>query len=201
MKNLINISTIIFLVMFTLSGCALPHFLNNNVSQNANLSEGQLSERVTAVCKMATLEVEYHNVGTTVKEAGKKFENWGEKDKTYWVEYIGTAKLGLDAGKVRVRVDEDNVFVRLPNIEILDIDFDGSSFIQYESDDSFFNKNALTPEEKDATVSAAQKEMESKILEMEKLDSRALDNAKSIIENFIVKVGDSQGVSYKIIWE
>ena len=61
--------------------------------------------QVRNICNLATLECYYHNVAKSVKEAGSGLWHIGEKDRTFWIEYTGTARLGIDMSKVSMKIE------------------------------------------------------------------------------------------------
>ncbi len=172
-----------------------------STGQTAITSSPNLSQ-IQNICELATLECYFRNVAKSVKEKGTGISHWGEKDRTFWIEYTGIAKIGIDMAKVTMQVDGTNVMITLPEAEILSYKVDEITEASYiTSPDSWFNKNPITAEEQTAAVEEAQAEMKSNVENNSALFIRAQDRAKKLIENYITQLGEASGVEYHIIWE
>ncbi|WMJ22886.1 DUF4230 domain-containing protein [Paludicola sp. MB14-C6] len=160
-------------------------------------------EQVRSICDLATLECFYNNVAKSEKTAGTGVWHLWEKDRKFWFEYTGIAKIGIDMAKVNMKVDGENVTISIPNAKLLSIGIDEKSF----NNDSLvlnqdgFNKNEITANEKTAAIDNAQKEMEKTVMRNTALLINAQDRAKELIENYIVNLGEISGIEYKIKWE
>ena len=169
--------------------------------QQTTASPPDLSQ-IRNICELATLECYFRNVAKSVKEKGTGVSHWGEKDRTFWIEYTGIAKIGIDMAKVTMQVDGNNVIITLPEAEILSYKVDEITENSYiTSPDSWFNKNPITAEEQTAAVEQAQAEMKSNVENNSALFIRAQDRAKKLIENYITQLGEASGVEYQIIWK
>ena len=165
------------------------------------VTESDLNVKIHSICKLATIAVDYHNVGTVVVPAGEGVGHWGEKDRKYWAEYNGSAKLGIDASKISAKIDGENITIALPSVEILgEVSWDSQNVREYVSLDSV-NSNPLSSSVKDETINNAQAEMRYAILSNNELCVRAEDNAKKIIESYVDKMSELNGIEYHIIWE
>ena len=60
--------------------------------------------RIRTICNLATLECYYHNVAKSTKTAGSSITDWFEKDREFWIEYTGVAKIGIDMERSDDRV-------------------------------------------------------------------------------------------------
>lgn len=172
----------------------------NGNKQQTITSPPDLSQ-IRNICELATLECYFRNVAKSVKEKGTGISHWGEKDRTFWIEYTGIAKIGIDMAKVTMQVDGTNVIITLPEAEILSYKVDEITENSYiTSPDSWFNKNPITAEEQTAAVEQAQAEMKSNVENNSALFIRAQDRAKKLIENYITQLGEASGIAYQIIW-
>jgi len=166
------------------------------------MTEEDLNRKIHLNSELATLEIKYNNVAIGNVKAKEGFGHWGEKDRSFWVEYSGTVKLGCDLSKVNVVVKNESVIVTIPEIQIIgNLDWETSSAREYITPDSKFNSNKISPDVKNQTVNRAQKDMKEKILNDEKLCSKAEENLKNIIESYVKEMSRLNGVEYKIEWE
>lgn len=98
-----------------------------------------ISERLTAVSELATLEYHYTNMG--------KFENqvdfYGWKvpltRKRFIVSYDGILKAGIDAAQIAATVKGDEIFLTLPPAKILSHEIDNSSMEIFDETTNIFN--------------------------------------------------------------
>ena len=201
-KSIIAIALLVSIFTSLLAGCS-NEIKNADENQETKImvTEADLNAKLHSICKLATVEVFYHNVGTAVIPAQKGLTHVGEKDRKYWVEYTGSAKIGIDASKISAKIDGENITIVMPKAEILnEPQWDSQNAKVYTSPDSF-NSNAISSDKKDSTVNDAQKEMRTQILENNELCVRAEDNARGIIDSFVEKMSEINGVKYHIIWE
>ena len=188
------------LVMCLFASCSSVKEECNDIPKIV-VTESDLNVKIHSICKLATIAVEYHNVGTAVVPVGEGIEHWGEKERKYWAEYNGSAKLGIDASKINAKIDGENITITLPPVEILgEVSWDSKNVKEYVSLDSV-NSNPLSSSLKDETINKAQAKMKDAILRNNELCVRAEDNAKKIIESYIDKMSELNGVEYHIIWE
>lgn len=200
MKRLSLLLVVIICISIMFSGCSQFDSVIQNTQGEIEaemISEDELNRKIHSICNLATIEVNYHNVAEKTKCAVA----WLEKDRKYWIEYMGSAKLGIDASKVNAKIDGENITITLPNVDIIgSASWDNNTAIEYISPDSI-NSNDITAEEKDDAVNAAQKNMIEEIKNDSSLYVQAEDNAKKIISDFINKMSKINGVEYHIIWE
>ena len=168
-----------------------------------NVKEPDLTQ-IRSICNLATLECHYHNVAKSEKKAGSGISHIGEVDRKFWVEYTGTAKIGIDMSEVDMKIDGDKVTVFMPNakllsIDIKDDDLNEKSYIT--SGDSWFNKNKITAEDQTAAIKNAQSTMEESVKNNSSLLLSAQSRAQKLIENYIIQLGQLSNVEYKIEWE
>ena len=161
-------------------------------------------EKIRQICELSTLECEFNNVAKGEKTKGEGISHVGEKDRKYWIEYIGIVKLGIDVSKVSLEIEENNVVISMPQAELQYIGIKDDSYNEESiitSQDAFFNKNKITVEEQKEAITNAQENMKETILESEDLMRKAQDRAKSLIENYIINIGNATGVTYNIEWK
>lgn len=168
-----------------LSGCAAKH------------AEPDISQ-IRSICNLATLECYYHNVAKSDKEA----DSWLKKDREFWIEYTGIAKIGIDMSKVNMEISKNTVTVTLPNAELLDIDIceDNTNKISYIVSPDGLIKNKITADEQTAAINSAQTEMSESVKNNKTLLFNAQERAKELIGNYIAKMGEISGREYQINW-
>ena len=158
--------------------------------------------QIRSICNLATMECYYHNVAKSVKEKGSGIAHWGEKDRIFWIEYTGIAKVGINMAEVAMEVNGENVTVVLPQATLISCgieEIDESSFVY--SKDSSWNKNPVSAEDQTAAVNQAQEDMKANVENDAALLASARDRAKKLIENYIEKLGEASGVEYTITWK
>ncbi len=181
---------VFFLILFitlllTLTGCG---------KREADFSETK------AICELATLKCYYHNTSEIRQEAsgiGKWIGNIGYKKA--WIEYDGIVKLGVDASKVKIEVEDNIVKVFVPNATILGVDVDVDTISETISKTGWFTK--ITTEERAEAQKKAQQDMKEKAENNTALLSQATQRAKETIEDYIINVGNLIDVEYEIEWE
>ena len=158
-------------------------------------------EQIRQICELSTLECEFNNVAKGEKTKGEGIAHLGEKDRKYWIEYVGIVKLGIDMSKVSMEIKDTDVIITLPKAEIQFMDIKDDSYNAdsvVTSQDAFFNKNKITVDEQQEAIADAQATMERTILESQDLMQKAQDRAKTLIENYIRNVGAASGITYNV---
>ncbi|MGO3017783.1 MAG: DUF4230 domain-containing protein [Anaerococcus sp.] len=193
MKNKIKIVILSFLFIFSFSGC---------VEKKVEAKEPDIGE-VRNICNLATLESYYNNVAKSVKPAGEGLAHIGENDRTFWIEYTGVAKLGIDMSAVEMSVNGTNIDISLPAAKVLNISIDKDSL----NEDSYIiskdglNSNKISGKDQTLAIKKAQEDMEKTIMANQPLLLNAQSRAKKLIGNYIEQLGRAQGIEYSIQWE
>ena len=177
---------IITILLVSLCGCS------KKVNDEIDLS------KIRYISELATIKTYYHNVADWEKEAGKTLWNLFEKDKKIWIEYTGTAKIGVDMGKVNIKVENNTIKITMPSAEVLDKNVDSSSLVYIRSGDGI-NENPITPSEESAIIKEAQDKMVATIEKDNQLLLKAQDRAKELIKNYVSQFVDLNN-EYKIEW-
>lgn len=192
-KKLIVIIPLI--IMVVLVGIYLFNRNNKVINKKPDLTQ------VRAICNLATLETYYHNVAKIEKSAGSGISHWFEKDRKLWIEYTGTAKIGIDMSKVNMQINEENITVTLPKAQLLSIDIKEISEESYMySNDSWINKNEFTPEEETEAINIAQNKMKTNVENNSQLLLNAQSRAKDLIEQYLIQIGEWTDINYEITW-
>ena len=109
---------LIIIILTLLSSIGIIFLINNNKTVNKTPDISQ----VKAICDLATLETYYHNVAKYNKPAQSGINHLFEKDRKLWIEYTGTAKIGIDMSKVDMQIDGNDITVKLPKAKILSLE-------------------------------------------------------------------------------
>lgn len=160
-------------------------------------------DQVRNICELATVESYYHNVAKSEKPKGVGLSHIGESDRKFWIEYTGLARLGIDVADVVMKVDGDDVEIFLPKAKVLSISIDEDSWgeASFIVSQDGLNRNKISADDQTLAIQKAQEEMEKKVMEDDRLLSLAQNRAKKLIENYVVKLGESQGIAYNITWK
>lgn len=183
------------LAVISLTGCG---------SQKSVDKEPEISQ-IRAICNLATLETQYHNVAKVKKGDSGGLGSLFQKERVMWIEYTGIARIGIDMSEVDMKINGENVTVYLPEAKVLnkmDISeskIDKDSYYRSEDNKLFF-KNTFTAEDETKAINEAQNNMRRDIENNSQLLKRAQDRAKDLIEQYIEELGLLTGKNYKIDW-
>ena len=176
-----------------LCGCVRGEKVDPNTLKPNNM-------KLQSICNLATLECYYHNVA---KSETQGVWNIDVTKKTFWIEYTGTVKIGIDISKVKSGMNGNEVSITLPKAEVLGISLDESSYNEnslYKEKNTLLNGKKISPEEWTATVHAAEEKMMETAQSDEALLLMAQNRAKEMIANYIYQLGNLTETEYKIIW-
>ena len=192
---------IIFIVLLTLTGCSFDDQYQLKIS-SSELIKPELTE-IRSICNLATLECYYHNVAVYHKSAGTGWLNVFEVDRTFWIEYSGIVKVGIDLSALRICVDSNIVTVTLPAAKVISIKVDDTTINENSviaSVDNWLNRNPIEPEDQTAAIKMAQEDMLSTAQQNSSLLISAQTRAKELIEIYITEISELTGTPYEIIW-
>lgn len=157
---------------------------------------------VDRICELATVKCYFHNVAEIDKDPDNLFKHglfeYGKKKS--WMEYEGIAKLGINAAEVTVSEPDENGVVRIfvPEAELIVVDADEETMTEVVTDTGVFTK--ISFEERNIAFDEAQVRMEEKIIEDKIMFVRARENAKKLLEQYVVNVGEQIGQEYTVEW-
>ena len=155
--------------------------------------------QIRNIAELATLECYYHNVAKYEDDDTSGILFW-KKDTRYWIEYSGVVKYGVDASKIKMKVNNDKVFITMPKAELQGVNIDKKTL----NKKSYIVEEGTTPPQaKDQTeaIKDAQAEMRNEAKKDKSLFARAEDQAQVLIEKYVTNVGKIIGKNYKIEWE
>ncbi|MGB4661750.1 MAG: DUF4230 domain-containing protein [Mobilitalea sp.] len=157
---------------------------------------------VNQICELATLRCYYHDVAEYEKQPDGLFKyglfQYGYKK--FWIEYDGIVEIGIDVGQVQVNKPDENgvVQVYVPEAEILNINADPESMGKMVADTGKFTE--ITASEKAEAFSEAQTTMKSNAENDNSILTQAHNNAKELLKQYVVNVGEQMGQHYTVKW-
>ena len=176
--------------------------------------EFNLAERssVNAICELATLKSYYHNVAMYEEkpDGGNKFMNdfvfWPFGGyikvgyKQFWLEYSGIVETGIDAGLIQINKANTNgvVQVYVPDAKVLNVYADENSLTEPLSEQGWFT--TISGKNKADAFAAAQSAMRQEAEGDQALLRKAKDNAKLLLERYILAYGKETGADLSVSW-
>lgn len=154
-------------------------------------------EQMKAICQLAVLECNYHNLAKY--QDGQEVERffWMTKGKRFWVEYSATVVLGIDVKQVSMELQSDVVKVTLPKAEVLDCNVNGDSL----SPDSYIVDKDSAPVTAEDEVHAFQEAQDS-LRQTVEADGDMLDLAQTRVEellkNYVNSLAKATGTEYRV---
>ena len=169
---------------------------------------------VNEICELATLRSYYHNVSLLEEKpegAAKVISDiltWPFNQilktgyKQIWQEYSGIVEIGIDLKKDKIQINNPDkngvVDVYIPDARVLDVKADVDSFSEPLDERGLFT--TITAKERNDAYVAAQDKMRQQAENDQALLRRAKNNAKILIERYIVNLGKEMGLSYIVNW-
>lgn len=194
--------SVLMICVMALSLCACANG-SGQAKEEVNIAANEPAlSQVRSICELATLECYYHNVAKSTKTKGTGLAHVGEKERKFWIEYTGVARIGIDMSDVSMKVDGTRVEITIPSAKILEKEvktIDADDYIA--TSDSWFNKNPITAEEQTQAVNDAQDEMVAAVEKNKALLASAQERAKTLIENYVTQLGEASGVEYQVTWK
>ena len=183
--------------------------LNGKDAGTARFSE---SASVSTICELATLKSYYHNVAM-FEEKPEGFNQvlndvllWPFGGytkigyKQFWLEYSGIVETGIDASQIRMNGPDAKgiVEVYVPEARIINVYADESSLTEPLSENGWFT--GISGKEKADAFAKAQSAMREEAENDRALLRRAKENAKMLLEQYIVNTGREIGAEYTVQW-
>lgn len=155
--------------------------------------EGQMK----AICQLAVLECEYHNLAKY--QDGQKVERflWMTKGKRFWVEYSATAVLGIDADQVSMELQGDVVSITLPRARVLNCKVNGDSL----SKDSYIvdkDSAPVTAQDEVAAFQDAQDGLQKTVEADNNMMNLAQKRAEELLRNYVNSLAKATGTEYQV---
>lgn len=153
-------------------------------------------EQMKAICQLAVLECDYHNLAKFEQKDASKFL-WMTKDKRFWVEYSATAVLGIDVKQVSMDLEGNVVSITLPRARVLNCEVNGDSL----SPDSYIVDKDSAPVTAEDEVHAF-KDAQNNLQQTVEADSDMLDLAQTRVEellkNYVTSLAKATGTEYRV---
>ena len=157
---------------------------------------------VNKICELATLRCYYHDVAEYEKQPDGLFKyglfQYGYKK--FWIEYDGIVEIGIDVGQIQVNEPDENGVVKIyvPKAKILNINADPESMSDMVADTGTFTE--ITASEKAGAFSEAQTTMRNNAENDSSILTQAHNNAKELLKQYVVNVGEQIGQQYTVEW-
>ena len=154
-------------------------------------------EQVKAICQLAVLECDYHNLAKY--QDGQKVERflWMTKGKRFWVEYSATAVLGIDADQVSMELQGDVVSITLPRARVLNCKVNGDSL----SKDSYIvdkDSAPVTAQDEVAAFQDAQDGLQKTVEADNDMMNLAQKRAEELLRNYVNSLTKATGKEYQV---
>lgn len=194
-KQFIANIIIFFLLLLVVTALVVFPKLKDNTTNLVEFSS------VDKICELATLRCYYHNVAEYEKQPDGFFRyglfQYGYKK--LWMEYNGIVEVGIDVSKVQVNPPDINgvVEIYVPEAQIVGISSDENS-INTITDTGVLT--SITTKEKSDAFSKAQADMRESAQNDHSILLQAHNNAKSLLRQYIINVGEQLGQQYTVRW-
>ncbi len=188
-------------------------FLPLNKKEDTTLDLSNYSS-VSDICELATLRSYYHNVAIYEEQqegAAKVISDiltWPFNEllktgyKQLWLEYSGIVEVGIDLKSDQILINNPDsngiVDVYIPEAKVLNVDADESSFSDPLDEMGLFT--TITAKERSTAYAQAQNNMRLEAENDQALLRRAKNNAKIILEKYIINLGKAMGIEYTVNW-
>ncbi len=196
-KKKLVINFLIFIVM-VIAGVSIARFHGFSKEQEDKVD----FSGITKICELSTLRCYYHDTAELRKDPDALFKfGWFKYGyKKLFMEYTGIIEVGIDVDQVEVNQPDKNnvVYVYVPDARITSVDADEDSMSDPISDTGVFTK--ITSEDQNEAFQQAQSEMKEKASADTTILNRAKNNAKKLIEEYIINVGKLIGEEYTVEW-
>lgn len=154
-------------------------------------------EQMKAICQLAVLECDYHNLAKY--QDGQKVERflWMTKGKRFWVEYSATAVLGIDADQVSMELQGDVVSITLPRARVLNCKVNGDSL----SKDSYIvdkDSAPVTAQDEVAAFQNAQDDLQKTVEADNNMMNLAQKRAEELLRNYVNSLAKATGTEYQV---
>ena len=174
----------------------------------------ELSEyaSVNAICELATLRSYYHNVVVCEEEPSGAvktistvllwpFDRLAKTGyKQFWMEYSGIVETGIDASRIQINspTADGVVEIYVPDARVLSVYADEDSLSEPLTERGLFT--TITGEEQARAFAKAQSAMREQAEGDTALLSRAKNNAKILLEQYVRRTGRGTGAEYSVRW-
>ena len=156
------------------------------------------TSQMKSICELAVMECYYHNVAKYKEENATGMLLW-KKDRHFWMEYAGVVTIGIDATQLSIEVEDENVTITIPPAKVLGCKVDETTL----TEDSFIvakNSAKVEAEHQTEAFKSAKDKLESEAKSNFTLLAAAQQRVQKLLEDYVTKIGNSVGKTYKIKW-
>lgn len=157
---------------------------------------------VDKICELATLKCYYHDVAEYEKQAEGlfKYRPFKYGYKKVWIEYDGTVDVGIDVSEVQISEPDRKGIVKIyvPGAKILNVSADKDTMSEPLADKGIFT--TITAEDKNKAFADAQATMKKNAEADAGILTQAENNAKELLEQYVINIGRQTGKTYKVEW-
>ncbi len=178
----------------------LPVFLLLGCQQVATEPKAELREQdMRTICNIAVMKCYYHNIASYYEKDAAGVLFW-KKDKHFWIEYDGIVELGIDGTQLKLDVDQDKniVTITLPEAKVLTAPTVDSSSLTADSYYVDSTSAPITQEDETQAFQKAQEALQEKAEKDSVTLSQAWDNVKTVLQQYVEKVGEQLGREYTV---
>lgn len=190
--------SVMIIAVLTISLCACG---GDTQDEEKDLSKEPDLSQVRSICELATLECYYHNVAKSTKTKEIGFSHIGEKDRKFWIEYSGVAKIGIDMSKVNMELEGETITITMPEAKLISMEIPQFEVDNYISTEDGWNKNKITAEDQTAAIENAQNQMKATVMSNSAMFIQAQERAKKLIENYVAQLSELSEQTYHIEWK
>ena len=162
--------------------------------------------QIKNICQLATMEVYFHNVAKAVKPADTGILGFNQVDRRFWVEYSGTATVGIDMNRVTMSIEDDVITVKIPHAQLIgDINVDSSSYstdsVVTETQEWWRTPNDIGADDVTRAIREANIYTQLSILNNRSMMTNAEYRATQLIRNYIQQLSKYSEVEYEVRFE
>ena len=162
------------------------------------ISSNMIKERLGEMGTLVTADYGFTQVETYQKT--KKLFSLIDVDSSFMYSYDGSVYAGVDFKKIKVEKDDEKkeIRVEMPPAAISSVEIDYKSFKVYSEKEGFLNPLQIED------YNLAQEDFDAKaraMAEEKGILKKAEENAKSIIETFVLSMTDEEEEEYKVIFK
>ena len=195
LRNMI-ISVLLIAAVFTLTAAIYSGGADKKTHEIADIAS------VDKICELATLKCYYHDVAEYEKQAEGlfKYRPFKYGYKKVWIEYDGIVDVGIDVSDVQINEPDRKGIVRIyvPDAKILSVSADKDTMSEPLADKGIFTK--ITAEDKNKAFADAQATMQKNAEADAGMLAQAKNNAKELLEQYVINVGEQTSKTYKVEW-
>ena len=116
------------------------------------------------------------------------------------MEYSGIVETGIDASQIQINTPDSKgiVEVYVPEAKVLNVSADETSLSDPISEKGIFT--TITGEDQAKAFASAQSAMRQEAENDQTLLKKSRNNAKVLLERYIINTGKEMGANYDVVW-